>query len=410
LASSDPMERLVRWPGKSPVTPGGPMHPAVYHMLDVAAVAEELVRPLNLPPARRDLVCLLVALHDVGKIRAEFQAMLLGGAPQWRRHWEVSEVWLRQNEALLLGRLGGEPRALRPLVAAVAGHHGRPPGASEGGLGGANDFDLMARRAGADAAEDAAAVIAAFLDLWPGAQLDLSPREAKALSWWLAGLTTIADWVGSNVEWFPPRPPDMALIDYLTLARDLALRATREAGLAHAEIKSASLYDFALRPMQEAARRLPLREGPMLAVLEDETGSGKTEAALLLAQRMLLAGKGRGLYLALPTMATADAMFVRAEEVVGRLFASPSLTLAHGRAGLSERYRDLVGRATSSDDATCAPWLADNRRRALLADVGVGTVDQALLAVLPTKFSTLRQWGLSTKLLVVDEVHEPGNP
>ncbi|MFT3688414.1 hypothetical protein [Paenirhodobacter sp.] len=48
----------------------------------------------------------------------------------------------------------------------------------------------------------------------------------------------------------------------------------------------------------------------MLAFIEDETGAGKTEAALILAQRMLLAGKGRGLFLALPTMATADAMFV----------------------------------------------------------------------------------------------------
>ena len=88
--------------------------------------------------------------------------------------------------------------------------------------------------------------------------------------------------------------------------------------------------------MREAAASIPLRDGPMLAFIEDETGAGKTEAALLLAQRMLLAGKGRGLYLALPTMATADAMFARARGAVGKLFAAPpSLTLAHGRSALS---------------------------------------------------------------------------
>ena len=81
----------------------------------------------------------------------------------------------------------------------------------------------------------------------------------------------------------------------------------------------------------------------MLAVIEDETGSGKTEAALILARRMLAAGKGAGLYFALPTMATADAMFSRLRPLLPRLFAgAPSVTLAHGRAGLSEEYRDLA--------------------------------------------------------------------
>lgn len=136
----------------------------------------------------------------------------------------------------------------------------------------------------------------------------------------------------------------------------------------------------------------------MLAFVEDETGAGKTEAMLLLVQRMLLARKGRGLFLALPTMATADAMFARGAAVLGRLFDRPSLTLVHGRARLSERFRDLVEREAASDDVTCAPWLADNRRRALLVDVGIGTIDQTLLSVLPTKFATLRLWGLSGKI------------
>lgn len=149
----------------------------------------------------------------------------------------------------------------------------------------------------------------------------------------------------------------------------------------------------------------------MLAVIEDETGAGKTEAALLLAQRMLAAGKGRGMFFALPTMATADAMFARAARVVGKMFDAPCVTLAHGRAGLSVEFRDIqLGHANSPDDVTCTEWLAQSRRRALLADVGVGTIDQALLAVLPVKFQTLRYFGLSSKILIVDEVHELGEP
>lgn len=91
------------------------------------------------------------------------------------------------------------------------------------------------------------------------------------------------------------------------------------------------LFDFDLRPMQRRAADIPLGDGPVLAVIEDETGAGKTEAALLLAQRMLLTGKGREIYFALPTIATADAMSSRTAAVwagsQGLWRARPSSTL-----------------------------------------------------------------------------------
>ena len=91
-----------------------------------------------------------------------------------------------------------------------------------------------------------------------------------------------------------------------------------------------------------------------------------------------------------------------------RLFADrPSLTLVHGRSYLHSGFRSLVG---AEDDATgrragCARWLADDRRRSLLAEIGVGTIDQALMGVLPTRFSTLRLFGLTDRILIVDEAH-----
>ncbi|MFX8972807.1 hypothetical protein ABTN24_20165, partial [Acinetobacter baumannii] len=53
----------------------------------------------------------------------------------------------------------------------------------------------------------------------------------------------------------------------------------------------------------------------------------------------------------------------------------------------------------------CAAWLADDRRKAFLADVGAGTIDQALLAVLPSKHQALRLAGLAEQVLIVDEAH-----
>ncbi|MCY3756108.1 MAG: CRISPR-associated helicase Cas3', partial [Acidobacteria bacterium] len=161
--------------------------------------------------------------------------------------------------------------------------------------------------------------------------------------------------------------------------------------------------------MQAAVKEIGLPDGPVLALIEDATGSGKTEAALILASRMMAAGKGNGFFFALPTMATSNAMLGRLEAVAPRMFdGRPSLALTHGRAGMNELFRQILGRDGSDPGAgpSCGSWLANDRRRILLADVGVGTIDQALMAVLPTRFNTLRLRALSGHILIVDEAHE----
>lgn len=407
---------MLSWPGKSASEDGGPMHPAVLHMLDVAAVAERLITPFDFPPALRDALVLLVALHDLGKISDSFRAMIETGASQRFRHWQLTEALLYAHDARLAGRIGGGWRQRQALYASTAGHHGQPSDLDLGGQPGlprrAGDMRnaLAAVGAGMD---PAGCVIDAFSRLWPAASLEgLDPEgPTTALGWWLPGLCAAADWVGSNSLWFPPEAGQPSLSDHLARSRERATSALAAAGLAGSAVRPGALFDFSMRPMQSACTAIPLADGPMLAVIEDETGAGKTEAALILAHRMALAGKGRGIYFALPTMATADAMFTRARDVVGRMFAAPTLTLAHGRAGLSDDFRDLAtGGPPGEDDPGCTGWLAESRRRALLADVGVGTVDQALLSVLPVKHQALRHFGLSSKILIVDEVHEMGEP
>lgn len=406
--SADLRPLIKRWPGKSSLTQGGVAHPAAYHMLDVAAVAECLLeQEARLSDPVRDALTLLVALHDLGKIGEPFRAMLERGTPQQHgRHWEATEKLLDHHDAQLQ-HLGGTPRARRSLYAAVAGHHGKPP-SLEG-----RHYDMLLHACGEQALQDSAAIIQAYAALWPDASLaSLDKPQLLALSWWLPGLTAAADWVGSNAEWFAPQPPNLPLPQYLARARRLAREAVRRAGLDAGAPSSARLFDFTPRPMQAACAEVDMPDGPTLAFIEDETGAGKTEAALLLAQRMMLAGKGRGIFFALPTMATANAMFSRARDIVARMFhAPPNLTLAHGRAELSPHWREMrEHRAAQEDTPGCTNWLADNRRRALLAQVGVGTIDQALLSVLPTRYATLRHYGLSSKILIVDEVHEMGEP
>jgi CRISPR-associated endonuclease/helicase Cas3 len=51
-----------------------------------------------------------------------------------------------------------------------------------------------------------------------------------------------------------------------------------------------------------------------------------------------------------------------------------------------------------------AEWFT-HRKRGLLAPYGVGTIDQALLAILQTRHVFVRLFGLSHKVVLVDEVH-----
>lgn len=379
-------------------------------MLDVAAVAEILLAREATNQPRRAAFAVLVALHDLGKINADFRAMIRGEARAGsRRHWEVSEVLLQKNRDVLASAFGVDDAFdLDPLLSATAGHHGRPAAISQ------QDERIILRNCGAQAQADACQAITAFLELWPEARLSgLTEAEALRLSWWLPGLVAAADWIGSNTGWFVPCAAGPDLAAYLSGAREKAKHAVAEAGLAGAWPNSDPFRPFpVLRPMQAACADIPVPDGPMLAVIEDGTGAGKTEAAFILAQRMLAAGKGRGLYVALPTMATADAMFTRASDSLTGLFdGAPTLTLAHGRAGLSAKLRDLVDhRRAMPEDPGCTEWLFESRRRALLADIGVGTIDQALLAVLPVKWQTLRHYALASKILIVDEVHELGEP
>jgi len=85
-------------------------------------------------------------------------------------------------------------------------------------------------------------------------------------------------------------------------------------------------------------------------------------------------------------MATANAMFDRLKQIVPRFFLEgESPSLAHGAAAFHSGYRApwRVGNPDptldSGDSAlTASEWLMSESRKALLADIGVGTIDQAL--------------------------------
>lgn len=450
----------------------GTFHRLVYHCLDVAAVGHALARErprwirsfskmVGIPPEQlvSALVFLLV-LHDLGKFGHGFQSQLpdlvtaLGGTPgnvaNKPRHDSIG--WLLWRElsdpresfgpdwsaeaALLDVQIASESisaknrrKWLTPWFAAVCGHHGRPP---EIGLVVMKSHFGPNRESGVW--RDAMEFLGAVRQLLKPPPLRVVDRDLDACavgfrssSWWLAGFTVLCDWIGSNREWFPFEQEVLPLEEYWALALERAAVAVAEAGLAAPSLRSFPGFGELFRrdekplvpsPLQAKAAEVALGQGPQLFLLEDLTGSGKTEAALTLVARLLEARRADGFYFALPTMATANAMHARVREVLPRLFETvPSYVLAHSgphlagpntglAAGQLER-QPLSSRNEGEDTASRAvrSWLSDSRKKALLADVGVGTIDQALIGVLRAKHNSLRLLGLHGHVLVVDEVH-----
>ncbi len=123
-----------------------------------------------------------------------------------------------------------------------------------------------------------------------------------------------------------------------------------------------------------------MADGPQLFILEDVTGAGKTEAALLLAHRLMSRGSANGIYFGLPTMATANAMYDRLGDSYRQLYgeaSTPSLVLAHSARNLSTRFRQSLIPETQHPESShhrddpppasthCGQWLADHRKKAL---------------------------------------------
>ena len=307
-------------------------------------------------------------------------------------------------------------------LSAVFGHHGWPPSNKERTKNHFRDFD---QQAALDFYQQWYNLIQP--DFYQASKMfsDEGWKERqKEVSWLIAGIAVLSDWLGSNQDVFEFHSEPMELDDYWEkYALSAALKSIEVAGIVPPAINhKQQLNDFfpfieTPTPLQQTCVEIPISKEPQLFILEDVTGAGKTEAALMLAHRLIDAGMAEGLYIGLPTMATANAMYERMLDTYRRFYTeaeNPSLILSHSARHLSERFQQSLLEPQRRDQdygdeesitAQCNRWLADNRKKALLADIGIGTIDQALLAVMPARHQSLRLLGLVNKVLILDEVH-----
>lgn len=274
------------------------------------------------------------------------------------------------------------------------------------------------------------------LDAWRDVKLSQSAQAA------LTGLVIVADWIASNSDLFPyfPEASGASETERVKAAwQNLALPAPWrpiETTADVAELFSARFdlpADASIRPVQE--RAVAVARGmstPGLMVIEAPMGEGKTEAALAVAEVFAPRSGAGGVFVALPTMATGNAMFPRMLRWLRRVpdargTALRSVMLAHSKAALNDEFGELVkagrravasvdvdgdeaewrprgDRAASSAELVAHQWL-HGRKKAMLSSFVVGTVDQLLFMGLKSRHLALRHLALAGKVVIIDEAH-----
>jgi CRISPR-associated endonuclease/helicase Cas3 len=415
-------------------------HSLVDHSADVAAVVHGLLlqptirRRLATAADRTDLdevtrarLSALAFLHDIGKANRGFRARVDAQAPPVGHIDQLAWVFFSNGLAIrareyLIEVLGLErlfawfPEGAEGLFHAVFAHHGRPWRTEalppchqlwEQGPEGDPIGDLQPMR-------DA-------LDRWFQVAFESGPLlpSTPAAHHHFAGVLMLADWLGSDERFFPFANGMEA--DRMRFARDQSATALAVVGLASERTRAALPRPLSFQSAFSVEKPRPIQieasvPQAQIVVLESETGSGKTEAALWRFASLFRRKAVDGLYFALPTRVAATQMFERVKRFRDRIFPEadrPAVVLAvpgQIRADEAEAVR-LPGFEVQWNDAPQdapelrARWAAEHPKRFLAAQIAVGTIDQALLGVLRVRHAHLRGTALLRHLLVVDEVH-----
>lgn len=349
-------------------------------LLDASHKSELL--PSSLP--------VLAALHDVGKANPYFLKKLLRYCHDEGRWTEFADDAVPDVEetphpvvsAAVLKALGAPVYCCQ----VVAEHHGHsflraiPSGNAEY-LGG----DPWARFRKTLADEIVKLV---GLEGFPSRLKDRNRKDVQTALW--LGWVILADWIASRRDAPVPAGEEARCASELVA----------QAGFRSYRLKNARTFEqiFGFSPRRAQSVLMEAYAGPGVYVLEAPTGCGKTEAALGLAFRALNAGDASGIYFALPTQLTSNRAHERVQKAVAMyLGESADVRLSHSGVHLQSVQM-------GKEAAPGGIWYTSSRL-GLLAPFGVGTVDQALLAILSTKFSEVRLAGLYGKVVILDEIH-----
>lgn len=380
-------------------------------------VREELVRLLSSTQEQgKAWLGYLVSLHDIGKVEELFQWQWpemrarmekAGKKPEFAdtkvRHERTTVAALNER---IWKELGAE-KSLRSFYAGVLGAHHQ----GKDGKGGSKHTKNSSFWNGLQAElEETMRHLFLKTDVVSFPPVE-KPQKGPAGAL-LLGLTILSDWIASGdlfadaETWFDPEKT-------WAEAEQKVERFLEDSGLCGSDVDFGREFSEVwpniprggLRGLQEDIESLfaETKERISVVLIEAPMGEGKTEAGIYAALQMARQWKKHGFYVGLPTSATSNQMVGRMREFLALHGLEDTVRLLHSMAWLVDE--DLPEMQFDTEEkAYAARWLLPVRR-GLLAPYAVGTVDQAMMAVLMVKYGVLRLLGLAQKTLVIDELH-----
>lgn len=419
------------------------------HSFDTAGIMEKLAQK-RLPESISDYLCaecggreklfstlkFCALVHDIGKVTVVFQSRIRDAVefspfaeyvdlPKSGSFERISETpHALASEAILL-KFG----CLRGIASIAGAHHGKPTALTadvcnqiEGGYKNPDNFygRGMKYKSLFDSLWkewlDYSLESAGFSDL--SALPDISVPAQVVIS----GMLITADWIASNTTYFPLISADEQgqFSDYPERTEAAwnkihftdIWNSTARFGLDDEAFKER--FGFLPNPTQaDIISTATDAESSGIYIIEAPMGLGKTEAALALSEILAARAGAGGMFFGMPTQATSNGIFPRLEKWAGGLAEDEqtllAIKLAHGNAALNEDYRELfTGHSNlniESDSGLIVHDWFSGRKQTLLSDFVIGTVDQLLMAALKQKHVMLKHFGLSGKVVVVDECH-----
>lgn len=339
---------------------------------------------------------LIVSLHDIGKVSKPFQSLIYksltdkSSIPDFVSINDTSERTsinhAQIGSSCLFGFLNKTLKVeideadWDSIAWIVGSHHGKNPKsvylADDPILGGSEYNE-------------------ARLDLIKHLEKHFGTILPRALAFYekqfLSGLTVVSDWISSA------RTRD-ELLAYGY--KKLAMKAVEDAGYSWISVKKNLSFEciFGFSPNYMQAEFIKTVKGPGVYTIEVEMGKGKTEAALYAVYSLISKGVSNGMYFALPTKVTSMTIHERVNKFLEVVTENSS------KARLLFRDSYLYLNGWGGEISPGKEWF-DSGKRSILAPFGVGTIDQALMSVINVKHSSLRAFGLSGKVVIIDELH-----
>lgn len=416
--------------------PQGTHLPLINHLADTACIASHLTEAWLSGQTRRFLaqetdldasdvnilLTWLAATHDVGKASVSFQNLIANNphythvtrgveaqglylAPSVTEAHEklphslmsaaITARWLRDEY--------GYTRRISEQIADVSdAHHGlaNAPRSRQTADTALDEYNSTWRDVHHELLEGITAAIGAGSVLNKIARSENVTTAALGV---MSGFVIMSDWLASNTSFFPVDAPYAHQNDRTERALGLIDLTSPWSVNDHTFTEA---FGYTPRPLQnDAMDAADAFTDPPIMIIESDTGSGKTEAALSASSVLARKHHSQGCFLAAPTMSTANGLFTRVVRGVDAYSEQGSLSsayLAHSKNDLNRDFHN-VG-CDEGSHVSLSAWMSD-RKRGLLANHVVGTVDQALMTALIHRHSTLRTAAMSGKIVIFDEVH-----